>query len=93
MSKSVVCSREAVRTLANLSAEYALTAHLAEGGALLPMSFALTSSDFMTQRYDEILNCVLIATPFLLFQMSSFSRKKINTQLLLIWRPDFISAT
>jgi len=53
MSKSVVCSREAVRTLANLSAEYALTAHLAEGGALLPLSLVLTSSDFMTQRCDE----------------------------------------
>jgi len=49
-SKSVVCNREAVRTLANLSSEYAYTAALAEGGALMPLSQALTSSDFMTQR-------------------------------------------
>ena len=49
-SKNVASNREAVRCLANLSAEYAFSAAIAEGGGMMPLSQALTSSDFMTQR-------------------------------------------
>jgi hypothetical protein len=43
--------REAVRAMANLSAEYAHTAAIVASGALMPLVATLSSPDFLCQRY------------------------------------------
>lgn len=42
--------REAVRGVANISAEYAYTAVIAGAGALMPLVAMLSSPDFLCQR-------------------------------------------
>lgn len=49
-SKSVDVQREAVRGVANISAEYAYTAVIAGAGALMPLVAMLSSPDFLCQR-------------------------------------------
>lgn len=50
-SKTVLCNREALRCMANLSAEYALTAVIAESGSLPVLVNGLSSPDFLSQRH------------------------------------------
>ncbi|CAM9961478.1 unnamed protein product, partial [Hapterophycus canaliculatus] len=49
-SKSVDVQREAVRGVANISAEYAYTAVIAGAGAIMPLVAMLSSPDFLCQR-------------------------------------------
>ena len=49
-SKSVDVQREAVRGVANISAEYAYTAVIAGAGATMPLVAMLSSPDFLCQR-------------------------------------------
>ena len=43
--------REAIRALANLSADYAYTQAVASSGALVPLVLTLSSPDFLIQRF------------------------------------------
>lgn len=45
--------REAVRGIANISAEYAYTAVIAGAGAIMPLVAMLSSPDFLCQRYEQ----------------------------------------
>lgn len=49
-NKSVDVQREAVRGVANISAEYAYTAVIAGAGAIMPLVAMLSSPDFLCQR-------------------------------------------
>lgn len=49
-SKSVDVQREAVRGIANISAEYAFTAAIAGSGAIMSLVAMLSSPDFLCQR-------------------------------------------
>lgn len=49
-SKSVDVQREAVRGVANISAEYGYTAVIAGAGAIMPLVAMLSSPDFLCQR-------------------------------------------
>lgn len=51
-SKSVDVQREAVRGVANISAEYAYTAVIAGAGATMPLVAMLSSPDFLCQRWS-----------------------------------------
>lgn len=53
-SKSVDVQREAVRGVANISAEYAYTAVIAGAGAIMPLVAMLSSPDFLCQRWECI---------------------------------------
>ena len=49
-NKSVDVQREAVRGVANISAEYAYTSVIAGAGAIMPLVAVLSSPDFLCQR-------------------------------------------
>lgn len=49
-SKSVDVQREAVRGVANTSAEYAYTGVITGAGATMPLVSMLSSPDFLCQR-------------------------------------------
>ena len=50
-SKSIDIQREASRALANVSAEFAYAPAIVAAGALLSLTTALSSPDFLCQRY------------------------------------------
>lgn len=57
-SKSVDVQREAVRGVANISAEYAYTAVIAGAGAIMPLVAMLSSPDFLCQRSESVYACL-----------------------------------
>lgn len=55
--------REAVRGVANISAEYAYTAVIAGAGAIMPLVAMLSSPDFLCQRYGRMALLMLCFCP------------------------------
>lgn len=53
-SKSIDIQREAVRGLANISGDFANAAAIVAAGALLSLITALSSPDFLCQRYASM---------------------------------------